>query len=71
MVDKKLYARHQYVITAQKASSILGCVKRGVASREKEVIVILYCAFMRLHLEYCVQACGPQYMDNVELLEWV
>ena len=35
MVDKKLYARHQYVITAQKASSILGCVKRGVAARRR------------------------------------
>ena len=26
---------------------------------------------MRPHLEYCVQAWGPQYRKNVELLEWV
>ena len=26
---------------------------------------------MRPHLEYCVQAWGPQHRNNVELLEWV
>ena len=26
---------------------------------------------MRTHLEYCVQAWGPQYRKDVELLEWV
>ena len=26
---------------------------------------------MRPHLEYCIQAWGPQYRKGVELLEWV
>ena len=26
---------------------------------------------MRPHLEYCVQAWGPQHRKEVELLEWV
>ncbi|GAB0203686.1 hypothetical protein GRJ2_002834200 [Grus japonensis] len=71
LVDKKLNVSWQCVLTAQKADCGLGCIKRSVASRLREVILPLYSALMRPHLEYCVQLWGPQYKKDMELLERV
>ena len=57
--------------SAWKANCVLGSIKKGVDSREREVIVPLYSTLVRPRLEYCVQAWGPQYRNDMELLEQV
>jgi len=41
LVDNRLAVSQQYVVMTKKASGILGCTKRSVASRSRELILPL------------------------------
>jgi len=71
LVDEKLNTTQQCFLTAHKTSCILGCMKRSVDSRSREMIPLFYSALVRPHLESCVQLWGSQHMNDMDLLERV
>ncbi|CAM5112173.1 unnamed protein product [Natator depressus] len=71
LVDHRMTMSCQCDMAVKKANAVLGCIRRGISSRDKEVLVQLYKALVRPHLEYCVQFWSPMFKKDEFKLEQV
>lgn len=71
MDNKELTMSHQCTLVSKKASNILWCINKNVASHLREVIFLFCSALVRPHLGYSVQFCTPQLKKDRHLLERV
>ena len=65
-MNANMKVSEQCRIAASKDNQILGMIRRNITYKENGLIVPLYKAIVRPHLEYCIQA-----LKDIDMLEKV
>ena len=53
-MDANMKVSEQSRIAASKGNQVLGMIRRNITYKDKSLIVPLYKAIVRTHLEYCI-----------------
>jgi len=69
LIYEKFSMTCQCALAAQKSNGTLGCMKRSMASRSREVILPLNFTLVRPHLETCVQRWSHQHRKDMDLMK--
>ena len=68
-MDANMKVSEQCRIAASKANQVPGMIRRNITYKDKSLIVPLYKAIVRPHLEYCIQAWSPYLRKDIDMLE--
>ena len=71
LISQDLRPREQCISASNRANRVLGFITRSVSNRSVDVILRLYLALVRSHLDYAVQFWSPYYRMNIDKLEAV
>ena len=68
-ISADMKVSEQCGIAASKGNQILGLIRRNITYKGKKLIIPLYKAIVRPHLEYCIQAWRPYCKKDIDTLE--
>jgi len=71
LANSRLNMYQQRALASERANRVLGNIKHSITSRSTEVIIPLYSALVRPHLEHCVQFWAPQFKKDMKVLECI
>ena len=64
-MNANMKVSEQCRIAASRGNQVLGMIRRSITYKEKSLIIPLYKAIVRPHLEYCIQAWNPHLRKDV------
>ena len=65
-ISADMKVSEQCGIAASKGNQILGLIRRNITYKGKKLIIPLYKAIVRPHLEYCIQAWRPYRKKDID-----
>ena len=68
-MNANMKVSEQCRIAASKGNHVLGMIRRNITYKEKSLIVPLYRAIVRPHLEYCIRAWTPYLRKDIDIFE--
>ena len=68
-MNANMKVSEQSRIAASKGNQVLGMIRRNITYQDKSLIVPLYKAIVRPHLEYCIQAWSPYLRKYIDMLD--
>ena len=68
-MNAKMKVSEQCRITASKGNQVLGMIRRNITYKDKSLIVPLYKAIVRPHLEYCIQAWHSYHRKDIDMVD--
>ena len=68
-MNANMKVSEQCRIAASKGNQVLGMIRRNITYKEKSLIIPLYKAIVRSHLEYCIQAWSPYLRKDIDMLK--
>ena len=68
-MNANMKVSEQCRIAASNGNQVLGMIRMNITYKENSLIIPLYKAIVRPHLEYCIQAWNPHLRKDVDMLE--